>query len=306
MGEIINLQKVREEKFGNIECDFYKDTNSDEYFMTINQLAQVLEYSSKDGVEKILKRNPYLRGDNYSTTYNLSVLEGNRQVTRERIVFTEQGVYDVALLSGKPKGREFRLFVGNILKELRRTGVVRLNKSGLARIDFMRNVLDSMEETIEKQREMQIEQQRQKQKLKDIDNKVDDITSKKVPEDYLNAAKIAAELGLTSSNDRLHAALVGKIAKYIGIRTEETAPYEDEYIKIVFGDTQIGQMIYYSPKAIETIRNWWNLNKEKLKYETYYQRNAKYGSKGDLKERGYKIGKSRYATYKSIDANKSA
>jgi len=170
----------------------------------------------------------------------------------------------------------------------------------------MRDVLDNMENNIKRQMEIKKEQQRQQKQIADINNKVDDITSKKVPEGYLNAAKIALKLNLTSSNDRLHSALIGKVTKHIGIRSDESAPYEDEYVKIVFGGDNIGQMTYYSPKAINIIKGWWELNEDKLEYETYYKRNSKYGNKGDLREKGYKIGKSKYTTYKAINSKKAS
>lgn len=136
-------------------------------------------------------------------------------------------------------------------------------------------------------------------KMDSIEEKVDEIASKKVPEDYINAARIAAKLDITSSNGKLHSGLVGAIARSFGIKNRESAPYEDDYVKIVFGNSDIGEMTYYSPKAFETIKNYWELKKDQWKYTKEYKVNCKYGDKGDIRIAGYKIGKSRYKTYEA-------
>jgi prophage antirepressor-like protein len=116
-----NLQIVRSQNFGEVKCDFYRSEN-DEILMTINQLAQALEYASKSGIENIIIRNEYLRGKEFSTTHRLRVVEGNREVEREMRVFTEDGIYEVTMLSGTKKAQEFRAWVRQVLKELRKTG----------------------------------------------------------------------------------------------------------------------------------------------------------------------------------------
>jgi hypothetical protein len=143
-------------------------------------------------------------------------------------------------------------------------------------------------------------------KMDSIEEKVDEITSRKVPENYINAARIAAKLDLTSSNDRLHSTLVAKIAKHIGIKAGESAPYEDEYVKVIFGSTNVGELTYYSPKAVNVIENWWRLNQDKLKYTEKYKIDGKYGNKGDIRIAGYKIGKSKFKTYEASKDQKLA
>lgn len=141
-------------------------------------------------------------------------------------------------------------------------------------------------------------------KVESIEEKVDEISSKKVPEDYINAARIAAKLNIKSSNGKLHSGLIGAIARSIGIKNRESAPYEDDYVKIVFGNSDIGEMTYYSPKAFETIKNYWELKKDELRYEEHYQRDGKYGKEGDLRVVGYEIDKSRFKTYEASKSKK--
>lgn len=114
-----NLTLVKSESFGSVQCDFYQNENNG-VFMTIDQLAQALEYADKNGVEQIISRNGYLKEMEFSTTHRLSVLEGGREVSRERRIFTEDGIYEVTMLSNQPKAKEFRSWVRAILKSLRK------------------------------------------------------------------------------------------------------------------------------------------------------------------------------------------
>lgn len=107
------LVLAQEELFQGIQCDLWMDKDRNP-FMTIQQLANALGYKSKDGVEKILKRNPYLREKEFSGTYKLSVPESTGG-TQETIVFTKYGIMEVGFLSPKPKAREFRAWARKVL-----------------------------------------------------------------------------------------------------------------------------------------------------------------------------------------------
>lgn len=111
------LQLIKQEHFGEIEADIY--SNGTDMFMTIEQLADCLEYASKSGIENILGRNEYLRNPGFSTTHRLGVVEGGRSVSRERTIFTEDGIYEITMLSGQPKAKEFRAWIRKTLKALR-------------------------------------------------------------------------------------------------------------------------------------------------------------------------------------------
>jgi prophage antirepressor-like protein len=111
------LTIVKQETFEGRQADVYSDGIT--YFMTINQLAFCLGYVSKNGIEKLLERNSYLKNEDFSTTDDLSVVEGNRTLTREMRLFTEDGIYEVAFLSKTKIAQAFRAWVRKILKELR-------------------------------------------------------------------------------------------------------------------------------------------------------------------------------------------
>lgn len=114
------LELIKTDHFGDIETDIY--SNGNDMFMTINQLAVCLGYADRSGVQKLVDRNPYLNEAEFSGWDNLSLPQGGTQRTR---IFTEDGIYEVTMLSGQPKAKDFRRWIRGILKGLR-TGKVKL------------------------------------------------------------------------------------------------------------------------------------------------------------------------------------
>jgi len=109
------LELVKQENFGEIQCNFYK--KDENVYMTINQLAESLGYSNRKGIEKLIERNEYLKNSEFSVTDKLSGTDGKRYNTR---VFTEDGIYEVTMLSKTEKAKEFRTWVRTVLKTIRK------------------------------------------------------------------------------------------------------------------------------------------------------------------------------------------
>lgn len=114
------LTLIKSADFGGIQCDFYGKGN--EVYMTIAQLSECLGYASRKSVEKLIERNIYLKQPEFSVTDNLSATDGKTYGTR---IFTEDGIYEVTMLSKTEKAKEFRAWVRAILKSLR-TGKAKL------------------------------------------------------------------------------------------------------------------------------------------------------------------------------------
>lgn len=108
-----NLVLAKEELFRGIQCDLWMDKDRNP-FMTIQQLANALGYKSKSGIENIISRNSYLREKEFSGTHKLGVLR-SAGGTQETIVFTKDGIMEIAFLSNKPKAREFRAWARKVL-----------------------------------------------------------------------------------------------------------------------------------------------------------------------------------------------
>ena len=116
------LTLLTKENFGGIELDFYRNTEN-EIFMTIAQLAEALEYASKSAIENMLNRNPELKEGEFSSTHALWVGQNNTNSSvksQETRFFTEDGIYEITMLSKQPKAREFRSFIRKLLKGLRK------------------------------------------------------------------------------------------------------------------------------------------------------------------------------------------
>ena len=110
-----DLELVKSFNFNEVKCDIYSKNN--EVFMTINQLAEDLGYSNRKGVEKIVERNEYLKDKEFSITDKLSATDGKHYNTR---LFTEDGIYEVTMLSKTETGKKFRKVVRGIIKSLRK------------------------------------------------------------------------------------------------------------------------------------------------------------------------------------------
>lgn len=115
----MQLELVKKEMFGENEFDIYRN-ESDDIFMTIEQLSRVLDYASKSAIENMLSRNVYLKDKEYSSTHKVWVDDK----LRDTRVFTEDGIYEVTMLSKQPKALDFRKFIREMLKGLRKGELV--------------------------------------------------------------------------------------------------------------------------------------------------------------------------------------
>lgn len=109
------LTLVKSEYFGESECDIYQDENSD-FFMTANQLCECLG-EPRSTFDNRVSRNEYLREDLFSRSLKMRDHLGRMVDTR---VFNEDGIYEITMLSSTEKAREFRAWIRQILKALRK------------------------------------------------------------------------------------------------------------------------------------------------------------------------------------------
>jgi prophage antirepressor-like protein len=112
-----SLQLITSENFYNSEANFYRDENND-IWMTIEQVANCLQYASRKGIDMMMAKYEYLKESEFSTHQNLWSMGGGR--TYETTLISEDGIYEVTMLSHKPKAKEFRAFVRKLLKAIRK------------------------------------------------------------------------------------------------------------------------------------------------------------------------------------------
>ncbi len=109
------LELVKSFDFNGVNCDIYSKDN--EVFMTSTQLGEVLGYSEpRKAISKMVERNQYLKDKEFSGVVNLGTPSG-MQETR---IFTEDGIYEVTMLSKTETGKKFRKVVRGIVKSLRK------------------------------------------------------------------------------------------------------------------------------------------------------------------------------------------
>lgn len=117
---------VKSEMFCGNQCDFYEN-DSNEVFMTALQLGSCLEYSDPIiAINKIVSRNEYLKDTEFSVVTKLVSTDGKQYNTR---LFTEDGIYEVTMLSKTDKARQFRAFVREAVKSIRKTGSYSVNQT---------------------------------------------------------------------------------------------------------------------------------------------------------------------------------
>lgn len=105
------------EKFGDIFTNIYEDEDN-EMYMTAKQLGECLGYSNPvRSISNLVNRNDYLQTTNYSVVTKLMSTDGKSYNTR---IFTEIGIYEITFLSKTKKAKEFRNWVSNILRQVRK------------------------------------------------------------------------------------------------------------------------------------------------------------------------------------------
>ena len=108
----MNLIKVNQELFNGITCDVWRNDNH-EIFMTTEQLAQCIGYKTRDGLEKIIKKNSYIKNREFSVTAKLTATDGKKYDTR---LFTFEGIKEVLFLAPKSEiARKFRAWTRSVL-----------------------------------------------------------------------------------------------------------------------------------------------------------------------------------------------
>lgn len=112
----MKLQLAQREFFQGVRCDVWQDVKTRMPYMTIEQIANALGYRSRKGIENLLNRNSYVHGKVFSTTYKLRVVEGGRDVQRDMIMLTRDGIIEISFLSHKPVARKFRAWARRIIK----------------------------------------------------------------------------------------------------------------------------------------------------------------------------------------------
>ena len=236
----MQLSIVKSEQFGNVQCDFWRNENG-EVFMTTEQLGSALGYSQpKAAISKLIERNEYLADTEFSGVTKLTTPQGGTQETR---IFTEDGIYEVTMLSKTKVAREFRAWVRKVLKSLRRGETVLTKPQTEAdklKIQKMRAEAMLLNART-RQAKLILEMQKNKTlspvavellNINALEKLVDtSVDYRPQIEKTYTATEIAKELGISANK-------VGKIANAHGLKTDEygimaldKSPYSNKQVQ---------------------------------------------------------------------------
>ena len=151
------LGELKLELQGNFlgtKCDFYKDQDNNIY-MTRKQIAEALEYAEEKAIKQIHKRNKQLESMsveisqfNMGGHFDPSSTNQVDKPTYQTLLYNEDGVYEITFLSRQPKASDFREWVRERIKEIRKFGfTTQTNEDGSHNIEVMTNFLFGEEET---------------------------------------------------------------------------------------------------------------------------------------------------------------
>lgn len=113
----MNYNLIKSADFCGTQCDIYSD-DANEMFMTAFQLGSCLGYTNpQKAIDNLISRNKYLKTDEFSVTLKMRATDGKQYDTR---IFTEDGIYEVTMLAKTEKAKEFRTFVRQLIKSIRK------------------------------------------------------------------------------------------------------------------------------------------------------------------------------------------
>lgn len=121
------LELVKSEKFGKVECNFYKNESGD-VFVTRNQIGRALEYNDPNtAIRKIHDRHKQ-RLDKFSVQVKMVGTDNKKYNT---FVYNAKGIYEICRYSEQPKADAFYDWVYDILESLMKNGSYSLDTNGL-------------------------------------------------------------------------------------------------------------------------------------------------------------------------------
>lgn len=146
-----NLELVKQGDFLGTKCDFYKDMNNNIY-MTRKQIFKALEYSEEKAITQIHNRNKQLDSMSVRIKAFNKVCQNDiplkTDLHPDSLLYNEDGVYEITFLSRQPKAVEFRVWVRERIKEIRKFGfTTQTNEDGTHNVQAMAEFLHGKEDS---------------------------------------------------------------------------------------------------------------------------------------------------------------
>ena len=117
-----SLKLITTEKFGDLDCDFYRNLN-DDILLTREQVGMALEYSD---ASRAIRKIHFKHKDRLEPLCIRMKLEGGTQFgpnlkseEQERVYYTQRGVMEICRFSRQPKANLFMDWVWDIIEKYR-------------------------------------------------------------------------------------------------------------------------------------------------------------------------------------------
>lgn len=230
-----------------------------------------------DWIKQRIKKYEFVENEDFLTFHNFVKREGNLGSKAIEYYLTIDTAKEICMIENNHTGRKIRKYFIETEKRYRE-----IIEKPTNIFDFMRLALEQIEKSENRITKVETEIDR-------IKSKIDVI----IKSNYCLASDIAEQLEIYSENNLPHSNFIGAIARQLGYKISYKHYYEDEYIAVV-PDISKGNnyyQVYYKPKAVEKIIKWFNENKDNIEYKIIYERNTKIGTKGEIREQGYRIEK---------------
>ena len=264
------------------------ENETKERLINARELHMKLENKRKfsDWIKQRIEHYKFIENKDFVTFHNF-VKRGNDNNLGTRLTeyfITIDMAKELCMVENNDIGRNIRRYF--IETEKRYRNILNNSNNTNQLIDIMQNAINYMIENNIRVDNLEIGLNEVKEDVKELKSKLD-IKSEK---DYCLASDIAEQLKLYSENKIPHSNLIGAMARQQGYKISYKHYYEDEYIAIIKDITKNEYwQVYFKPKAVKKIIEWFNKNKEDIYYELQYVKNTKKGKKGETKEKGYKI-----------------
>ncbi|HBE8904518.1 TPA: phage repressor protein [Clostridioides difficile] len=264
-----NLELIKSENFGEVECNFYENDTKD-ILMTREQIGMALEYTEpRIAISKIHERNKD-RLDKFSTVVKLVTVEGNREVLRDTIVYNTKGVMEICRFSRQPKADTFMDWVWDVVESIFKTGAYITNNADPDKLREKANEIESLD-TVNKT----IEILTPFLDNAGIDEKAKLLTAKTIykkagielpleieeKEHFFDTVQIATKLNVYSKSNKPAFHAIGEIIKKLDIQDNE---------KLVVLESKrgwSGSVNKYSQSVIDKIRHWIGENNKPTKIQ---------------------------------------
>jgi len=109
-----NFKLVTTEKFGEMDCNFYRNMN-DDILLTREQIGRALEYKNPADAIEVIHRRHKLRLDRFSVSDKMTGMDGKQYNT---YLYTTKGVMEICRYSNKDKANEFMDFCWDTMDKL--------------------------------------------------------------------------------------------------------------------------------------------------------------------------------------------